>query len=146
MPACSRATDLQISCSIDFSGCGPASAGSLADGTARWTAEPATPGQRMAALAWYLALMTATCLEMIGAAGPVVVEGPFAANDDYLRMLASATGRPVEALPGNVTGTSAGAALLAPGSVPPPQETPAPVQPDPALAAHAADWRRQIES
>lgn len=35
----------------------------------RWTGEPATEGQRIAALSLYLALMTETCLGLIGAEG-----------------------------------------------------------------------------
>ncbi len=60
--------------------------------------------------------MTATCLDLIGARGEIVVEGPFAVNTAYLRMLAAATGRPVFADPQNVTGTSLGAASLVAGS------------------------------
>ena len=44
---------------------------------AGWTVEPEGPGERFAAVSFYLAMMTATCLGMIGAEGPVVVEGPF---------------------------------------------------------------------
>ena len=78
-----------------------------------WTTDPDGPGERSAALSWYLALMTGTCLSMIGAEGSVVVEGPFARNGDYLTMLRACTRRPVEPVTGNVTGTSTGAALLA---------------------------------
>lgn len=57
--------------------------------------------------------MTSECLALAGASGPSVVEGPFAQNALYLEMLASATGRPVEAMTQSATGTSIGAALLA---------------------------------
>jgi len=60
----------------------------------------------------YAALMTRTCLNLTGAAGPVVVEGPFAGNGLYTEALAKATGRPVVAVGGS-TGTCVGAALLA---------------------------------
>ncbi len=76
-----------------------------------WTAPPETEGQRLVALSYYLALMTHTGLQMIGAKGPCVVEGPFARNPDYLSMLASLCDDGVEATP-SATGTSAGAALL----------------------------------
>lgn len=69
--------------------------------------------ERFAAVSLYLAMMTATCLELTGAAGPAIVEGPFAKNDVYKRMLAVATGRPVLTSGGSATGTSIGAALLA---------------------------------
>ncbi|EJK84731.1 hypothetical protein PMI03_02536, partial [Rhizobium sp. AP16] len=59
----------------------------------------------------YLALMTEACLGLIGAKGPIFVEGPFALNRAYLAALSSLTGSDVVALPGS-TGTSQGAALL----------------------------------
>lgn len=78
----------------------------------RWIgAEDANAAERYAAMCLYLALMTEACLGLIGARGPVVVEGPFALNDTYLTLLAALVGRDVIALPGT-TGTSQGAALL----------------------------------
>jgi sugar (pentulose or hexulose) kinase len=65
-----------------------------------------------AAASLYCALMTKTCLDLTGASGPIVVEGPFTRNALYIEALASATGRPVSAATGS-TGTSVGAALLA---------------------------------
>ena len=72
-----------------------------------------TSGQRFAAVSLYLAMMSATCLELTGAAGPVIVEGPFAKNRVFGSMLSVATGREVLASSGSATGTSIGAALLA---------------------------------
>ncbi|UCI07429.1 FGGY-family carbohydrate kinase [Mesorhizobium sp. B1-1-8] len=81
--------------------------------TAQWTnAEGLSSGQRFAAISFYLALMTTTCLDLIGGDGPTIVEGPFAQNRLFIRMLAAATGRPVVASE-TATGTSIGAALLA---------------------------------
>ncbi len=77
-----------------------------------WSEEGVGDGERFVALSFYLAMMTATCLDMIGAEGPVVTEGPFAKNRLYLRMLAAALGRPVFGAGGSATGTSLGAALL----------------------------------
>jgi sugar (pentulose or hexulose) kinase len=74
---------------------------------------PLTPGQRFAAVSLYLAMMSATCLELTGAAGPIIVEGPFAKNRVFGAMLSVATGRDVLASAGSATGTSIGAALLA---------------------------------
>jgi sugar (pentulose or hexulose) kinase len=68
--------------------------------------------QRFVAISFYLALMTATCLDLIGGDGPTTVEGPFARNRLFIGMLAAATGRPVFASETS-TGTSIGAALLA---------------------------------
>ncbi|MCX7645278.1 MAG: FGGY-family carbohydrate kinase [Rhodobacteraceae bacterium] len=84
---------------------------------ARWAGGEPAPGTaaRAAAVALYLALMTERCLDLIGHAGPVILEGPFAANRVYRMMLAAATGAPVIA-PGGTTGTSQGAALLFAGA------------------------------
>ncbi|TGT36051.1 FGGY-family carbohydrate kinase, partial [Mesorhizobium sp. M8A.F.Ca.ET.167.01.1.1] len=49
--------------------------------------------------------------------GPTTVEGPFAQNRLFIRMLAAATGRPVIASETS-TGTSIGAALLASNNTP----------------------------
>lgn len=79
----------------------------------RWVGvEGASREERYAAACLYLALMTQACLGLIGAKGPVIVEGPFALNETYLSLLSALTGRDTMALPGS-TGTSQGAALLA---------------------------------
>jgi sugar (pentulose or hexulose) kinase len=108
----------------------------------RWTQDPVTEGEAAVALGYYLALMTAECLGMIGAAGPSLIEGPFGGNDAFLAMLASATGRPVIASSAR-TGTALGAALLfgdAAGGGGAGRE----VAPDPALMPYAAAWRRAV--
>lgn len=69
-------------------------------------------GERGAAVALYLALVTAECLSNIGHEGSIVVEGPFASNGLFLEMLGIASRSPVSQACG-ATGTSAGAALLA---------------------------------
>jgi sugar (pentulose or hexulose) kinase len=80
---------------------------------ARWVnAEGALPAERHAAICLYLALMTAESLSLLGAGGPILVEGPFASNLLYLEALSSFADRPVLAVEGS-TGTSQGAALLA---------------------------------
>ncbi|MGK6312346.1 FGGY-family carbohydrate kinase [Neorhizobium sp. DT-125] len=79
----------------------------------RWINDAgASPDERWAAACLYLALMTETCLRLIGAKGPVLVEGPFSSNPVYLQAMRTLLGREVIALPGS-TGTSQGAALLA---------------------------------
>lgn len=112
--------------------------------TARWIGAP-DAAERTAALSLYLAMMTATCLELVGAAGPTLVEGPFARNALYVAMLAAATGRPVRLPAPGSTGTSLGAALLA---LPAPPAAPAIAaavpDPDPALMAYAARWRSLV--
>ncbi|PVE24072.1 carbohydrate kinase [Microvirga sp. KLBC 81] len=72
------------------------------------------PDETYVAASLYAALMTRACLDLTGAAGPIVVEGPFARNELYIEALAKAIGRPVIAVAGS-TGTSVGAALLASG-------------------------------
>lgn len=108
--------------------------------TARWTAPPASDAEEAAALAFYLALMTAECLGMIGARGATVVEGPFAANPEYLSMLAAATGREVLTGDDNSTGTAMGAALLADPGRQIAMGTAVPPRPD--LRAYARAWSR----
>lgn len=110
----------------------------------RWTVPPEGAGQRMLVLSWYLAMMTDTCLRLIGARGPVIVEGPFARNPDYLEMLATLRPEGVE-IAASATGTSTGAALLSLGAGTPP-ETRAVALPafSGNLAAYAARWRDQI--
>ncbi len=70
-----------------------------------------TSGQRSAALSFYLALVTSTCLKLIDGTGPTIVEGPFAQNVEFISMLKTVTTRPVFTSKA-VTGTSIGAALL----------------------------------
>ncbi|MBP1849519.1 FGGY-family carbohydrate kinase [Rhizobium halophytocola] len=112
-----------------------------------WSVDEAslTDGARFAALSYYLALMTATGLDIVGAAGEVLVEGPFGDNCAFLDMLASATGRPVRAVSG--TGTSIGAALLTvaarQGEIDPHARA---RTGSPALAAYATRWRNRVKS
>lgn len=96
----------------------PEGSGPFPHAKARWTCDEATlsPAERLAVVSFHLALMTATCLDLIGAQGEIVVEGPFAGNQAYLRMLAAATGLPVLIGSQSATGTSLGAACLADGS------------------------------
>lgn len=105
-------------------------------------------GERGAAVALYLSLVTAQCLSNIGHKGHVIVEGPFANNALYLEMLAAACGSLVSGASGS-TGTSAGAALLASGaSTPPPVSNGKPTAcPDRAnrLRKYAFLWRETLK-
>ncbi len=112
----------------------------------RWTTTqpPVGSGLRSCALAFYLALMTDTCLRLTGASGPTIVEGPFAQSSLYLDMLAAATGRTVRASR-SATGTSIGAALLfgEGGKLAQPE----PVDPrwsGVKLGEYAAQWRARV--
>lgn len=106
---------------------------------------PANAEMRAVASGYYLALMTAECLAMIGAAGPVLLEGPFGRNPWFTEMLAAATGRPLE-VSASRTGTSVGAALLVGGGGWPAEALAAQAQsPRHArLLAYAARWRQAL--
>ncbi|MEO9650455.1 MAG: FGGY-family carbohydrate kinase [Roseobacter sp.] len=95
----------------------------------RWTPEEPIDGsgERTVALSFYLALMTFTCLDLAGARGNIIVEGPFSTNIQYLDMLHAMTGRSVFCSE-SATGTSIGAALLfgLPKNVPSPKRAQAP--------------------
>ena len=71
--------------------------------------------QRVAVVSYYLAMVTAECLSLTGHDGPIVVEGPFARNDGFCIMLASAMKCKVYAA-NSSTGTSTGAAMLTLGT------------------------------
>jgi sugar (pentulose or hexulose) kinase len=112
---------------------------------AHWSREPASDGERMLALSYYLALMTDTCLGLAGARGPVICEGPFARNADYLEMLAVLRPDGVEAAT-SATGTSVGSALLLLRDADPPRTrriTPANSDP---LERYAAEWRKKVRA
>lgn len=113
---------------------------------AEWVpAMPEAKAEKEVATSYYLALVTAESLRLIGADGPVVVEGPFRNNRHYLDMLAAATGRPVE-VAASRTGTSIGAALLClpdatlTHSAKPMADLWAPPS-DPRLVAYARVWQ-----
>ncbi len=99
--------------------------------------------EQNAAASLYTALMTNTCLELIGAAGPTIVEGPFSRNRTYLSALRSLTGREIVASPGS-TGTSLGAALLAGARCPlkPVSDDVAPL--NEAFDVYAQNWRDNL--
>lgn len=121
--------------------------GPYPDRRAAWSVDPAdlSAGERAAAALLYLAMMTSVCLEIIGAEGPVLVEGPMAASAPYRQMLASATGRDVLGA-GASTGASIGAALLAAGApsedaAGAADETTPPVS---EMLGYAAAWRAAV--
>lgn len=109
-----------------------------------YPAEPADAAARTVAASFYIALMGAECLSLIGADGEVVVEGPLGRNPAFARMLASATGRPV-LLAGDGAGTGLGAAMLA-GPLGGPGRTPRRVEPvtDPRWKGYAETWRQAV--
>ena len=124
--------------------------GPFPDAAPHWLGHEPSGGspQRAVAVGFYLAMMTATCLDLIGAGGPVIVEGAFTKNLPFLRMLAAATGRPVQATTSS-TGTSLGAALLAApeGQHPPAPSHIAPITEDSSdWLSYAARWRAAAQT
>jgi sugar (pentulose or hexulose) kinase len=121
----------------------PDASGPFPGRKATWTVprEALSEAAAQAVIAFHLALMTATCLDLIGAEGPVIVEGPFAANRAFLMMLKVATGRAVLA-GGGATGTSVGAACLAAGRAPEPSLVSMEDALPEGAADYAARWRR----
>lgn len=115
-----------------------------------WKGNPKTltSGGYLYAVSLYLGMMTSVSLELIGADGPVVVEGPFAGNATFLETLQAVTGRRVLTGGSGVTGTSAGTALLALGRHAriTSHSTVAAIAPDPRIAAYAAEWRQIAEN
>lgn len=125
-----------------------AGVGPFPDGPGRWTADPAelTPQERTAAASLYLALMTVECMSLADAAGPTIVEGPFAGNEVYCAGLAALTGRPVVPSFG-VSGTGRGAALLFSERrfVRPEHDEPATPLRDPRFDRYARSWRAAVD-
>lgn len=125
--------------------------GPFAGEKARWHGAEPEPGsgKRCAAVAFYLALVTSRCLELIGHEGPVVVEGPFARNMAYLWMLGVASSSIVIPMD-STTGTSQGAALLVANDGYDAREIAANPVPDrrlgQLLANYAQDWNARTEN
>ncbi|MPR05697.1 FGGY-family carbohydrate kinase [Microvirga tunisiensis] len=95
----------------------------------------------------YAALMTKACLDLTRAAGPIIVEGPFARNTLYAEALSKAIGRSVIVVSSS-TGTSVGAALLAVGSSAPSslqegREASSHQLPD-SFQQYCAEWNRYV--
>jgi sugar (pentulose or hexulose) kinase len=106
-------------------------------------ADEASATDKWAAACLYLALMTQTCLDLIGARGPVLVEGPFAVNAAYLQALQALTGREVLAVSGS-TGTAQGAGLLAGVTLASASMAVESGLDAAAVQAYAAEWRSSL--
>jgi sugar (pentulose or hexulose) kinase len=126
------------------SGCGP-----FPRGKGRWTVDPATlsPGERHVAASLYLALMTAESLILASAAGPTIVEGPFAGNSIFCSALAAITGRALEPSDSG-TGTLRGALMTATGKLPKRESKSVSTTPieHPALDSYVHAWRTAARS
>jgi sugar (pentulose or hexulose) kinase len=69
--------------------CWAAGVGPFPQARGRWLNEPALPARRRAAVALYLALMTDTALQLIGARERILIEGRFAESEVFTRALAA---------------------------------------------------------
>ena len=111
-----------------------------------WRGDPKSlsPGAYLYAVSLYLGMMTSVSLDLIGADGPIVVEGPLAGNVTFLETLHAVTSRSVMTGGSGVTGTAAGTALLALGRDAriTSHSKPVTLAPDPRIAAYAAEWRK----
>jgi sugar (pentulose or hexulose) kinase len=106
-----------------------------------------SPSERCAVVSLYLALMTSVCLDLIGAKGITLTEGPLAHNEGYVRMLAAATGREVIPDTEGGTGTSVGAALLTSTAPQPlPKHEKICANTDPLWTAYARDWLAKVNA
>jgi L-fuculokinase len=100
----------------------------------------AIPWRRATLAALYAALMTDLALDLVSARGPILLEGPFAANEAYIAALAAL--RPIgEIRPSlDAHGTSLGAAMLVDPDMR--VEMPAPITPSALdLGFYRARWR-----
>ena len=113
---------------------------------ARWMGLPRTPESRLAAAGIYAALMTDTCLDLIGAKRRIVIEGRFASMELFVRTLA--TLRPGSEMfidRNRESSLSYGALRLVSPTLRRP-ETLVPVAPlEIDLSEYKARWKRRIE-
>ena len=81
-------------------------------GPGGWTGSPPETDQaKVAGATLYLALMSDTCLSLVGTGDRVVIEGPFAKNTTYAQVLTALIECPIH-LSTDTTGTATGAAML----------------------------------
>jgi sugar (pentulose or hexulose) kinase len=110
-----------------------------------WVGRVESPGEKYVAVSYYLALMTATCLDLIGVEGAIIVEGSFGRNQDYLTMLSALYPNRVEVAK-STTGTSIGAAMLCTDDVITPETRPVSVPQDDRFVAYARSWKAAVSS
>ncbi len=108
---------------------------------------PSAPA-RAALAALYCALVTDVCLDLISASGPIVVDGPFAANPMYLQVLATLRAGELVSASVGTEGPTHGAAGLVLGAAyrPAGKQMPmAPLSPD-AVLGYRERWRKLVEA
>ena len=74
---------------------------------------PATPGERRALALLYVALLTDTCLDLMGAEGTAVLDGSFLRDPSYAALVAALRPGRRTLVSADAYGTAVGAALLA---------------------------------
>ncbi|NTF06337.1 carbohydrate kinase [Agrobacterium rubi] len=105
-----------------------------------WHNEPRNDAERLVAASLYAAMMTASCLELIGNSGTIIVEGPFATNRHFTAALAAITGADVLVTDCNSpSGTAIGAALLVTRHAP--RQSYHPVEPLVGMDHYHRRWR-----
>lgn len=107
---------------------------------------PRSGPERFALASLYAALMSATCLDLVAARGPLVIEGSFASNSLYCGLLAALRPEAPVLVSKDPTGTVEGAALLAGARVPPPALREARPVVLAGLADYRLAWRDQAEA
>lgn len=108
--------------------------------------EASGPAERAALGALHYALMVAYCLDLVGATGVTLIEGPLAQDPLAPGLLAAISGRPVMICHGD--GVNLGAASLALGPEVLSRAEPTACEPHeiPGLDAYARQWREVAEA
>ncbi len=110
-----------------------------------WLNEPQGEAERYVAASLYAAMMTATCLSLVGNAQTTIVEGPFGRNRIYTQSLAAITGSNVLVTDSNSpSGTALGAALLATRNAP--RQSYHAVEALHGLSGYYDAWRKLVET
>lgn len=118
--------------------------GPFPDQRGHWMNEPGDDAERHVAASLYAAMMTATCLDLIGNAGTIIVEGPFAGNLSFTKALAAITGGQVLVTDGNSpSGTGLGATLLATRNAP--RQSYHPATPLNGVTEYYRSWREGLQ-
>lgn len=119
--------------------------GPYPDRKGRWLNEPRSDAERHVAASLYAAMMTASCLALVGGASVTIVEGPFSKNGIYTQALASMTGGEVSVTDSNCpSGTALGATLLAIRNAP--QQSYHAVKGGPGILEAYRKWTSMVEA
>ncbi|MBX2824054.1 MAG: carbohydrate kinase [Gammaproteobacteria bacterium] len=121
--------------------------GPFPDARSAWlgTSVDNDPELHSCAVAFYLALMTDQCLQLVGSDGQIFIEGPLAQDHLYTRMLSAVSDQTVS-LSDTQTGTSVGAAMLIsePDKAPEYQRVTLDSDRREQLRHYASEWQAQL--